>query len=335
MDAAKLKKTKVPTRLASAERMKEYGDIDPDFVVFDSDIGYSTYSYLFGDRFPERYFNLGIAEVGTMAAAAGMSAEGRVSVVCGYGVFLTMRAVEAVRSFVCYPNLNVKIMSSHGGITAAIDGVTHQATEDIAAMTTLPHMKVLVPSDPVSAARCFDTAVGTPGPVFVRLMRDGLFDLYGDSEQFPLGGSKLLRSGGDLTIVAYGDIVFQALEAAETLARQGVEADVIDAYSLKPYDRQAILKSVAKTGCLVVAENHQARNGFAYELSNMLLKQAPVPFENLGLQDTFAESGDYDSLLKKYGLSAQHIAEAALRVAARPGRRDRGPASPDGGGVVA
>jgi transketolase len=322
MDAVTLKKAKVPTRLACAERMKDYGDIDPDFVVFDSDIGYSTYSYLFGDRFPARYFNLGIAEVGTMATAAGMSAEGRVSVVCGYGVFLTMRAVEAVRSFICYPNLNVKIMSSHGGVTAAIDGVTHQATEDISAMITLPNMKVLVPSDPVSAARCFETAVKTPGPVFVRLMRDPLFDLYGDSDQFPMGGSKQIRSGGDVTIVTYGDIVFQAMEAAEILASQGVESDVIDAYSLKPYDKKAILKSVSKTGCLVVAENHQARNGFAYELSNLLLKEAPVPFENLGFRDTFAESGDYPSLLRKYGLSAEHITKAALGVVARRGKTD-------------
>jgi transketolase len=322
MDAVALKKTKVPTRLASAERMKEYGDLDSDFVVFDSDIGYSTYSYLFGDRFPARYFNLGIAEVGTMATAAGMSAEGRVSVVCGYGVFLTMRAIEAVRSFVCYPNLNVKIMSSHGGVTAAIDGVTHQATEDISAMTTLPNMKVLVPSDPVSAARCFETAVKTPGPVFVRLMRDPLFDLYSDSDQFPVGGSKQIRSGEDLTIVTYGDIVFQALEAAEILARQGVESEVIDAYSLKPYDKEAILKSVSKTGCLIVAENHQARNGFAYELSNLLLKEMPVPFENLGFQDTFAESGDYASLLKKYGLSAEHIVKAALQVVGRRQKTD-------------
>jgi transketolase len=163
-----------PTRQSFSERMVEYGESDREFVVFESDIGYSTFSYLFGEKYPERYFNLGIAEIGTMSTAAGMASGGRTAIVSGYGVFLTMRAVEAVRSFICYPGLNVKILSSHGGLTAAIDGTTHQATEDIAYMTTLPNMKVLVPCDEISAARLFDTAMQTPGPVFTRLMRDSL-----------------------------------------------------------------------------------------------------------------------------------------------------------------
>ncbi|MDP3179001.1 MAG: 1-deoxy-D-xylulose-5-phosphate synthase, partial [Spirochaetaceae bacterium] len=165
---------KAPTRRAFSERLTELGDRDGDFAVFESDIGRSTYSYLFGERFPERYFNMGIAEVSTMAAAAGMAACGRTVFVCGYGVFLTMRAVEVVRSFICYPNLDVKIVSSHGGVTAAIDGVTHQATEDIAFMTTLPNMKVLCPADSASARAFVEIALATRGPVFTRLMRDPL-----------------------------------------------------------------------------------------------------------------------------------------------------------------
>jgi transketolase len=299
-------KAKMPTRRAFSERLAELGDVDGEFAVFESDIGRSTYSYLFGDRFPDRYFNLGIAEVATMSAAAGMSASGRTTVVCGYGVFLTMRTLEMVRSFVCYPNLNVKIMSSHGGLTAAIDGVTHQATEDIAFMTTLPNMKVLCPSDPVSARACADLALGTPGPVF---------ELYPSGEAFRIGGSKKLQEGTDITLATYGDTVFQALLAAEALATVGIRAEVLDLYSIKPFDHEAVLASVAKTSALLVVENHQRRNGLGYELGLFLLRERmAMPFDNLGLDDTFAESGSYQQILAAYGLSAEHIAQAAERL---------------------
>ncbi len=309
--------TKRPTRRAFSDSLVRRGERDDQFWVFEADIGRSTYTYLFGDRFPERYFNLGIAEVGMFATAAGVAAGGRTVVCASYGVFITMRAIEAIRSFICYPNLNVKMLSSHGGLTAAIDGVTHQATEDIAAMSQIPNMHVLCPADPTSAEAMVDIALDTPGPVFTRLMRDPLFELYDESERFELGGSKLLAEGSDVTIVSYGDIVFQALEASTLLAADGVTADVIDLYSIKPYDREGVLRSIKKTGALVVAENHQAKNGVGYELAHLSLTQYPVPTATLGLQDTFAESGAYATLLDTYGLSAQHIAEAAKRVTAK------------------
>lgn len=318
---------KNPTRRAYADRMLERGATDGDFVVFESDIGYSTYSYLFGDKYPDRYFNMGIAEIGTMAAAAGMAAEGRNVIVCGYGVFITMRAVEVIRSFICYPHLNVKFLSSHGGVTAAIDGVTHQATEDIAYMTTLPQMKVLVPADSASAAAAFDISLATPGPVFTRLMRDPLWELYPAGTEFKLGGSKVARAGKDVTIASYGDLVFQAMEAAELLAKKGIDAEVIDFYSLKPWDRAALAASLKKTGALVVAENHQKRNGFCYEVAAALAVDpfafggqaangSMVPLALIGLEDTFAESGNYFKTLEKFGLDAASIADKAERVVA-------------------
>lgn len=309
-----LDKATQPTRQSFSERMVARGVEDKEFAVFDSDIGYSTFTYLFGDAYPERYFNLGIAEMGTMSAAAGMASSGRSVVVGGYGVFLTMRALEAVRSFICYPNLNVKILSSHGGLTAAIDGATHQATEDIAFMSTLPNMKVLCPSDPVSAAACFDIALDTPGPVFTRLMRDKLYNLYSADEKFSLGGSKTVRKGKDITIVSYGDIVFQALEAAEILAADGIDAEVIDMYSIKPFDAAALDESLSRTGALLVAENHQQRNGLGYDLARHVLTTKPVPFDNVGLADVFGESGDYPSVIDKYGLSAARLAAKAKAV---------------------
>ena len=304
----------MPTRQAFSEALVKLAAVNRDFWVLESDIGKSTYTYLFGDQYPDRYFNLGIAEIGLFATAAGIASSGRTVVCGGYGVFITMRAVEAIRSFICYPNLDVKILSSHGGITAAIDGVTHQATEDIGTMTQIPNMRVLCPADTVSARACVETSFSVHGPVFNRLMRDPIQEIYGDGETFAIGGSKLLRTGSDVTIVSYGDIVFQALEAADELAAGGISADVIDLYSIKPYDREAVLASIRKTGALVVAENHQARNGVGYELAHLSLTEHPVPFANLGLADTFAESGAYQKLIETYGLSARHIVEKARVV---------------------
>ena len=307
-------KASIPTRRAFSERMVEYGHIDGSFGVFEADIGYSTYSYLFGNAFPDRYFNMGIAEQNMVAAAAGMAANGRTAIAATYGVFLSMRALEMIRSFICYPNLNVKFLSSHGGLTAAIDGVTHQATEDVAFLTTLPNMKFLCPADPAAAGKLFDVAMETPGPVFTRLMRDPLFSVYGEKDEFRMGGSHLLKEGGDITVIGYGDMVFQALEAADELARLGISADVLDMYSVKPFDAEALLASARKTGTVLVVENHQERNGLGYEISHFLLKNFPAAFDNLGLKDRFAESGNYFKVIDKYGISSRCIREAAVRL---------------------
>jgi len=309
-----LTKAKFATRHAFGQRLLERGADNSDFVVFESDLGKSSQSTLFGDVYPNRYFNMGIAELNTMATAAGMAAGGRTAFVAGYSVFISMRALEAVRTVICYPNLNVKLYASHGGVTAAIDGVTHQGSEDIAFMTTLPNMKVLVPMDTVSARAACDLALATPGPVFVRLLRDPLFEFYFAGEPFEIGGSKIVRKGEDITIASYGDIVFQALQAADALSAQGIEAEVLDLYSLKPVDVEAVLDSVRRTGALLVAENHQKRNGLAYELAATLLKAEPVAFDHLGLDDCFAESGNYFAMIDKYGFSAAKIVEAAERL---------------------
>jgi len=315
----KLSKADIATRQAFSERMLEYGEIDKDFVVFEADIGYSTFSYLFGDAYPERYFNMGIAESNTMAAAAGMAADGRTVIACSYGVFITMRAVEAIRTFICYPNLNVKFLSSHGGVTPAIDGVTHQATEDIGIMTTLPNMKVLAPADTESAKKIFDVAIKTPGPVFVRLMRDPLFDIYSKKDTFKLEGSKTIRKGKDITVVTYGDTIFQALEAADELEKENISSEIIDTYSIKPFDKKNLIHSISKTGVLLVVEDHQKRNGLGYELSNFCLKNKPVIFDNLGLNDTFAESGNYYKVIDKYGISKKHIFNKAKELISKKG----------------
>lgn len=316
-----MQKSTRATRKAFAESMAEYGENHSDFAVFETDISASTYSCFFGNRFPERYFNMGIAEANAVGAAAGMAASGRTAVVCSYGVFLSMRALETVRTFVCYPNLNVKLFASHGGITAAVDGVTHQATEDIAIMSTLPNMKVIVPADPVSCSGLFASMMRSSGPVYARLMRDPLYDIYEQGEEFPMGGSKVLREGRDITIVAYGDMVSQVLLACDELKNLGIKPEVIDAYSVKPLDLAGILGSVEKTGACLVVENHQRRNGLGYELSSHLVESDGIVFDIMALEDTFGETGAYEKLLKRFRLSAGDVAAKAGEMMNRKMKR--------------
>lgn len=295
--------------------MKEYGAVDKNFAVFEADIGGSTSSILFGKEFPERYFNMGIAELGMVNAAAGMASGGRSVVAASYGVFLTNRALEAIRTCICYPDLNVKFMGSHGGVTAAIDGVTHQATEDVANISTLPNMKMAVPCDTISARKMFDLAINTPGPFYVRLLRDAYYEIYDEKTEFPLGKSHILREGKDITIGTYGDLVFQALEAAERLAEQGIDAEVIDFYSIKPFDYEGLHASIEKTGKLFVAENHQRRNGLGYEIADHLITSGRcIPYNHIGIDDTFAESGRYPDIIRKYRLDSIAIEEEVRKM---------------------
>jgi transketolase len=307
-----LKKADSPTRKSFSERMLDYAKVDKTFTVFESDIGYSTYSYLFGDKYPDRYFNMGIAELGTMAAAAGMAADGRTVIVSGYGVFLTMRASKRSGPSSAIPAEREDPLLPRGPHRG--HRRSHPSShEDIAFMSTLPEMKVLVPCDTASAKAAFDIAAKTPGRSSPAHAGQPLGHLP-EREEFVLGGSKVLAAGKDVTIVSYGDIVFQALEAADALKKKGIEAEVVDMYSVKPFDAKTLLKSAKKTGAVLVAENHQRRNGLGYEIAAFLLKKNPVIFDNLGLDDTFGESGSYAEVIAKYGLSAGAIASAAAKL---------------------
>lgn len=303
-----LKKAKLATRKAFGTRMMEYGDIDREFAVFEADIGASTSSILFGKKFPNRYFNMGIAELGMVSAAAGMASSGRTVVASSYGIFLTNRALEAIRTFVCYPNLNVKFMGSHGGLTAAIDGVTHQATEDVGNISILPNMKMAVPCDANSARKIFDLSIKTPGPFYTRLLRDSYYDLYDENEEFHIGGSHIIKEGTDVTIGTYGDTIFQAIEAADQLEKIGVSAEIIDFYCIKPFDYETLNKSIKKTKKLLIVENHQKRNGIGYEVADYLTrKRIYIPYNHIGINDTFAESGKYLDIIRKYEIDSNAI----------------------------
>lgn len=311
----KLKRTDLSTRKAFGIRMMEYGEINKDFVVFDADIGSSTSSALFGKKFPERYFDMGIAELAMVSAAAGMASSGRNVIVSSYGIFLTTRALEAIRTFICYPILNVKFMGTHGGLTAAIDGVTHQATEDVANISTLPNIKMAIPCDNNSARKIFDLSINTPGPFYIRLLRDNYYDLYDENAEFHLGGAHIIKEGKDITIGTYGDTIFQAIEAAKRLEKKGINTEIIDFYCIKPFDYETLTKSIAKTKKLLIIENHQQRNGIGYEVANYLINnKIYIPYRNIGIKDTFAESGKYSDIINKYAIDSDAIINSISKL---------------------
>jgi transketolase len=300
-----------PTRDAYGEVLLELGAEFPQLVVCEADISKSTRTCLFAEKYPERFFNFGVAEANMMAAAAGLASTGRVAFVSTYAVFASMRACEVVRTLLAYPRLNVKIAVSHGGITPANDGVTHQGTEDLGIMRTLPGMTVIMPADTVATQALVRAAVTWPGPVYLRFTRDAVPPIYEPGESFEIGRGRLLQSGTDVSLFAIGDLVWAALEAARMLAGEGISAEVIDFHTLKPLDRELALQSAAKTRHVVTIEDHQVEGGLGSAVAELLGEELPTPLWRIGLRNTFAESGRYDLLLKKYGMDPGAIAAAA------------------------
>jgi transketolase len=307
----------VPTRDAYGDALVELGQELPEVVVFEADISKSTRTDAFARQFPDRFFNVGVAEQNEMAAAAGAATCGKIVFVSTYAVFASMRACEQVRTFVAYPRLNVKICTSHGGITPANDGVTHQATEDLGIMRTIPHMTVLMPADAVTTKIAVQQAARLEGPVYVRLTRDGVPVIYDADVDFRIGRAIVLRSGGDVALIALGDMVSPALDAARELEQEGIAATVIDMHTIKPIDEQAIAEAAARTGAVITVEDHQINGGLGSAVAEVLVEHGPVPMERIGLKNTFAESGKYEELLAKYGMDVPAILAAARRVIER------------------
>jgi transketolase len=303
----------VATRVAYGEALRDLGAVNEQVVVLEADIGKSTRSVLFGEAYPERYFNVGVAEQNEMAIAAGLSSCGKVAFVSTYAAFASMRACEQVRTFVAYPRANVKICPSHGGLTPGNDGPTHQATEDLGIMRTIPNMTVCMPTDAVMARRAVFAAAEFDGPLYLRLTRDPVPVLYADDLDFEFGRAIVLRSGTDATIIANGDMVTQALTAAEGLAVAGVSATVIDMHTIKPLDVDCIVEHCAEAPFVVTVEDHQVNGGLGSAVAEVLGEHCPRPMRRIGLRDTFAESGPYPRLLEKYGLDAGAVERAVLQ----------------------
>lgn len=300
------------------ETLAELGAENRDIVALDADLSGSTRSKVFGQKFPDRFFNMGIAESDMAACAAGLAAVGKIPFVNTFTVFLTTLGLISIRSQVCYGNLNVKLAGGYCGMSDALDGATHHATEDIAVMRSLPNMQVIVPSDPASARWATRYAAEHVGPVYLRLSREVYPDLYPSDMTFCPGEGKIVRPGRDCTIFAIGIMVHKALEAAELLAAQGIEAEVIDLVSVKPIDRALILDSAKRTGAVVCAEEHQIYGGAGGAVAEVLaFGGSAVPTEFVGIQDVFTETGKYSDLLAAYGLDGASVALAAQRAIAR------------------
>ena len=297
--------------------LAELGDENSNVVVLDADLSGSTKSGVFAKAHPQRFFNMGIAELNMAATAAGMAAAGKIPFINTFTVFETTLGLISIRAQACYGNLNVKFGGAYCGMSDALDGATHHATEDIAVMRSLPNMRVIVPSDAVSTRWATRLAADIQGPVYLRLSRDIYPDLYSDDAKLELGRGSIVRDGAGLTIIACGLMVHKAIEAAELLADK-ISIRVVDMYSVKPIDKELIIKCARETGAFVVAEEHNICGGLGGAVSEVLAEAGEqVPVEFVGIQDCFTESGPYPELLEKYGLDKIAVASAAERVYAR------------------
>ena len=292
------------------------GEQFPELVVVTADVSKSTRSIEFKKRWPERFYSVGIAEADAVSIAAGIASFGHPVIWTAYGVFATEKPFEQFRNTICYPNMNVKIIATHGGISVGEDGATHQAIEDIAIMRSLPNMKVIVAADPGEVKAAVFEALRTPGPVYVRLGRGvgGYVHTDPDAVELKLGQAETLRQGTDVTLIGVGVMVEQSLAAAEMLQKKGVSARVINLRTVKPIDMAAIDKAAKETGAIVTAEDHNCFGGLFGAVAEAVALTTPVPVERVALEDTFGESGNGALLLQKYGLTAERIAEKALKA---------------------
>ena len=304
---------KIATRESYGHALVDLAKDHDDFVVLDADLAAATKTGIFKAAYPDRFFDCGIAESDMMGIAAGIATTGRVAFASTFAMFAAGRAFEQVRTSIGYPHLNVKIGATHAGISVGEDGATHQCCEDIALMRTIPGMTVVVPSDDVEARAVVKAAYEHEGPVYMRFARLAT-PVFNDTPDyhFELGKAVTLRKGSDVTIVACGLMVGAALEAAESLAKQGVDAEVINAHTVKPLDADTICASAEKTGRVVTAEEHSILGGLGGAVCEVLSERHPVPVRRVGVQDTFGESGPAVELLHKYGLDAAGIEKAAL-----------------------
>ena len=305
------------TRYAYAEAIIELGERNPDVVVLDADVSKSVRTAEFAERFPERSFNFGIAEQNMMGAAAGMATTGLMPYATTYAVFATMRALDQVRNSIHYPRLNVKIASGHGGITPGPDGATHQGQEDLSIMRSIAHSTVVAAADPPSAKLAVWAAAEWNGPVYLSFTRDPVPVLYNLDYPLEIGKAVTIRDGSDATIIAIRDMVSQSLIAAERLAKKGLNVRVIDCHTLKPLDEEAVILAAEETGAIVTAESNIIFGGLGSAVAEVLVENHPVPMKRIGMGDAYAESGPYLELLKKYGMSAEHIVAAVEEVVAR------------------
>ncbi|MDG6985759.1 MAG: transketolase family protein [Nitrososphaerota archaeon] len=301
-------------RDAYGDALLELGAASRDVVVVGADTTGSLKSGVFATKFPERFFNVGIAENNLVSIAAGMALAGKVAFAGTYAIFVPGKSVDQIRNNIAYPNLNVKLVCSHGGISVGPDGASHQQVEDIAIMRSMPKMKVIVPADAVSTKSAVKAIAAIPGPFYVRLTRASTPVVYDAGFQYEFGKANLLKEGSDVGIIACGLMVPEALKAAESLKARGVSAAVLDLHTIKPIDVDAVVKVAKQCGRIVTAEEHNILGGMGSAVAEVLGEQRPTLMKRVGVKDTFGESGEAGELMRKYGLTAADIEQAASNL---------------------
>ncbi|MDP8216348.1 MAG: transketolase family protein [Candidatus Kaelpia imicola] len=303
-----------PTRDGFGEALLELGKREERIVVLSADLTESVRAGAFKARFPERFFSFGISEQDMISAAAGFALEGKIPFAATFGVFASGRAWDQIRTSIAYMNLNVNIVGSHGGITVGPDGATHQALEEYTLMRVLPNMCVIVPCDFYEAKKATEAAAFYPGPVYLRLTRNRVPFLTSENDDFQIGKARVFREGSDVTIVASGQMVHLSLKAADILKEEGISAGVINLHTIKPLDRDTILKAARETGAILTVEEHQIFGGMGSAIAKFISENNPVLIKLLGIRDRFGRSGESDILLEAFGLTSKCIIKEAKEL---------------------
>jgi transketolase len=304
-------------RDAYGETLLELGKTNPDIVVLDADLCPSTMTKYFMKEFPDRSFDIGIAEQNMVSIAAGLAASGKIPFASTFAVFAPGRCFDQIRMSIAQPGLNVKLVATHGGLSVGEDGTSHQAIEDLSLICSLPGFTVIVPADAIETVQAVKAVASHEGPCYIRLGRPKLPLVYTEDYRFELGKAVMMRPGTDATIIALGIMVAGALEAAAELERQGITCRVLNMPTLKPIDEAAIIKAADETGAIVTAEEHMEHGGLGSTVARIIVRHRPVPVEFVAVKDTYAKSGKPAELLERYGLTARDIVNAVNKVIKR------------------
>jgi len=305
---------KVSLRVAYGKTLVELGKENPDIVVLDADLSKSTMTHFFAKKFPQRFFDCGIAEQNMVSIAAGLASAGKIPFASTFAVFAPGRSFDQIRMSIAYSRLNVKLVSTHAGISVGADGASHHSIEDLSLICSLPGFTVIVPADAIETTQAIKTAAAAEGPFYIRIPRPKLPLVYDQNYRFELGKAVTLRQGKDATIIAIGIMVSPALEAADNLKQQGINCRVLNMPTLKPIDEAAIIKAAEETGAIVTAEDHLQHGGLGSEVAQIAAANHPIPMEFVAVKDTYAQSGKTGELLQRYGLTAKDIEQAVGRV---------------------
>lgn len=306
---------KIATRQSYGEALAELGDKYENLYVFDADLAAATKTNIFKNKFPDRFFDCGIAEANMMGVAAGMAAAGKIPFASTFAMFAAGRAFEIIRNSIGYPHLNVKIGATHAGISVGEDGATHQCNEDIALMRTIPGMTIINPADDIEARAAVKAAIDYVGPVYMRFGRLAVPVFNNpDTYKFEIGKGIKLREGKDITIIATGLMVYEAIEAGKVLSANGIEADIINIHTIKPIDKEIIIESAKKTGFVLTVEEHSVIGGLGSAVADVLVENIPTKLIKIGVNDEYGYSGPAVDLLKKFGLSSENIIKTATEA---------------------